>query len=393
MLLGIDGGTWGNRRGYGRFTRELVKALAATDSGHAWALFLDPFTSRDEVPGNVEVITVRTTQAPSEAASATGRRSIRDIWAMSRAIRARGVEAIVFPSVYTFVPVLDRRVKSIVGIHDAIAERFPQLVFGSRRARLFWTMKVRAAVSWATRLFTVSDYARAALAAHFGIDADRFAVVPEAPAPAFRPVADEARIAAACASVGVAPGTRTVMYFGGISPHKNIGMLVDVFSDLSRDASFSDVRLLIVGDYTHDVFYSAYPALRARVAAQCPGAVIFTGPVDDARAACLLSVAQVLVLPSFDEGFGLPGVEAAACGAPVIATRSSALPDVLGDAAIYIDPAAPESLKGALVRVLESRELRTRMAALGLQRAAALSWRQSAVAMLAIIEGLPVRPL
>ena len=98
----------------------------------------------------------------------------------------------------------------------------------------------------------------------------------------------------------------------------------------------------------------------------------------------LLNLAQVLILPSMNEGFGLPAVEAAACGCPVIATIASPLPDLLGDGAVYIDPAKDGEIKRALIEVLESKDLRDRMSAAGRAAAMRLSWTAEAGRLLSV---------
>ncbi len=385
MRIGIDGGTWGNARGYGRFTRELVRALVRVDPHNSYTLFLDPFTGRDAVPANLPIVTVSTQQSPSRAASAEGYRSARDLWAFSRVIAAAPIDLIFYPSVYTFVPVL-RRMPVIVGVHDVIAERFPQYVFKHARARLFWTLKTRLAVWQATRVLTVSEHARRGIQDYFHLTPHKIRVTHEAPAAAFQPIADCEAVHAAKQRMGLEAGARVVIYFGGITPHKNLPMLVHVFAELIRDERFADVKLLIAGDYARDVFYSAYAALREQVEASCGGAVIFTGYVDDETAAHLLNGAQVCVLPSLDEGFGLPGIEAAACGTPLIATRSSAVPELLGDAALYIDPTNPNELRSALMRVLQDAELRHSMRERGLARARQLTWESAARRVVKVFE-------
>jgi glycosyltransferase involved in cell wall biosynthesis len=116
--------------------------------------------------------------------------------------------------------------------------------------------------------------------------------------------------------------------------------------------------------------------------------VIFTGYLPDAELVVLLNLATVLVLPSLMEGFGLPAVEAAACGCPVIATITSPLPMLLGDGGLYIDPAQSADLEVALACVLESEHLRQRMRAAGLMAARQLTWEAAARQMLNLIQQL-----
>src|SRR5262249_25070609 len=144
---------------------------------------------------------------------------------------------------------------------------------------------------------------------------------------------------AALRAKGIEGRRRTVVYVGGFSPHKNLDQLVRVFARLGAEAAYEDVDLVLVGEHGHETVLSCYPAIRDAVRASGLGRrVIFTGYLPDEDFVALLNVATVLVLPSMTEGFGLPAVEAAACGCPVIATAASPLPVLLGDAACFIDP-------------------------------------------------------
>jgi glycosyltransferase involved in cell wall biosynthesis len=179
------------------------------------------------------------------------------------------------------------------------------------------------------------------------------------------------------------PDARFFLYVGGIAPHKNLDALLAALDRLP-----GDVRLAIVGDFEHDAFLSAYPSLKARAQEALPGRVAFTGRLEDAAVAALMRLAQALVLPSFDEGFGLPAVEAAACGGAVIATRHSAIPEVLGDAALYIDPDDRASLEQAMATVLADPQRRAALGRRAAARAADWTWESAARRMLAIFEEL-----
>lgn len=390
MRIAIDGGTWGNQRGYGRYTREVVTALARRRR-HDYILVLDegtlsraqgqaargiaiPATRGSAIPDGLQVAAVSLSGAPSDAASADGFRTPRDMWRMGRALARCHADVIYFPSVYTFVPV-PARTPIAVTIHDVIAERFPSLIFATPRARLFWNAKLRLARWQAERILTVSAHAARGIHDVFGVPSDRLGVSGEAPAAVFTPVGDRARVQAmrqACCGAGDTDAV--IAYVGGVSPHKNLRALVRVFVRLLTERPAQSLHLVIVGDYEQDVFLSSYPVVRELVEREGRGRVRFTGRLPDTDLAALLSGVEAVVLPSFDEGFGLPAIEAAACGAAVIATQSSAIPDVLGDAALYIDPADDGSLHAALVRLLDDAALRTSMASRGGERARALTW-------------------
>jgi glycosyltransferase involved in cell wall biosynthesis len=317
-----------------------------------------------------------------DAASADGYRSLRDMWAISRALAREPGDCIFFPTVYSYVPVLSSK-PIVAGIHDVIAERLPQHVFDSARARRFWSAKVWLAARQAARVMTVSAHAADGIAAHLGVERSRIAVVGEAPAAVFAPGIDLLPGRRALEAAGIPAEGRFFLYVGGIAPHKNIGALLDAVQTLP-----ADVRLVLAGDVEHDNFLSAYPALKERASALGGGRVVFTGRLEDGAIAALMRLAQALVLPSFDEGFGLPAIEAAACGGAVIATRNSAMPEVLGEAALLIDPHDASSLRTALGRVLDDPVLRASLGERAALRARACTWDAAARRLIAMFEAL-----
>ena len=183
MQIGIDANCWANRRGYGRFTRELLQAMLAADRHNTYWFFLDSDTQRQavDIPSRVQQVIVPTSRAAVEAASADGSRSPRDLWAMSEAVRRHRpvLDVFYFPSVYTFYP-LRIHTPVAVCIHDTIPERFPNLVFSNRKARFLWGLKVRWAVRQAKMILTVTQTSQRTISDHFGITSERIRVVPDA---------------------------------------------------------------------------------------------------------------------------------------------------------------------------------------------------------------------
>src|SRR5215831_14960686 len=122
MRIGIDGCCWSNRRGFGRFTRELVSSLVALD-GPEYVIFVDQETARDnQLPSQASIVTAPTRVAPTRAASANGRRSFGDLWTLTRSVLNQKIDVFFFPAVYSFYPILGS-VKVVVTIHDLIADR------------------------------------------------------------------------------------------------------------------------------------------------------------------------------------------------------------------------------------------------------------------------------
>jgi glycosyltransferase involved in cell wall biosynthesis len=385
MRIGVDATCWSNRRGYGRFARALLTATLEADRANEYVFFVDYPSDEFPLPQKVEVVRVAADVPTVKAAAANGSRSVRDMWAMSRAFRSREFDLFFFPSVYSYVPPFSG-VPQLVTIHDVIPELFPELVFPSRRSKLFWRAKVTLGVAQARLVLTVSEYSRQRLAETLRIPLSRMRVVSESSDPVFRKV-EGGKPTALLERLGLKPGVRFAAYVGGFSPHKNLPLLVDVFHDLQKRGGFDDVKLVFGGDYEGDVFFSGYRQLIEQVKQLgLEERVIFTGYLRDDDLLALLNMTQVLLLPSFCEGFGLPAVEAAACGAPVIATTRSPLPELLGDGAIVLEPDDRTGWTDALAAVLGDPARRARLAAAAHAEAQKLSWQNSAQQLLAIFD-------
>jgi glycosyltransferase involved in cell wall biosynthesis len=299
------------------------------------------------------------------------------MWRMSRAMSNAALDLLLFPTVYTYVPVISPA-KKLLMIHDVIAEKYPHLTLPSSFARLFWNAKVKLGRMQADAILTVSDYSRMGITEHFGVSSERIFVVGEASDPVFR-VLDEPTIQSIPELKALGLRERFIVYVGGFSPHKNLETLVSVFAKITQQESLRDLQLVLVGEYKKEVFHSAYQAIRQQIEQlSLSDQVIFTGYLPDEQLVTLLNLATVLVLPSFSEGFGLPAVEAAACGCPVIATKESALPAVLRNAALYFDPTSPDELASALLCVLNSEQQHAMMRQRGLAITAHLTWHEAA---------------
>jgi alpha-1,3-rhamnosyl/mannosyltransferase len=300
-------------------------------------------------------------------------------------VAAERLDAFYFPSLYSFFPI-PSRVPVAVAIHDTIPERHGAIVFPSRRTRWLWNAKSRWARWQARTVITVSEYARRSIHEVMGIPLERIAVTPEAPSPVFAPVEDPGPRRRWLAGRGIPEDARYLLYVGGFNPHKN---LVGLVRSLARAAgrAGSRTRLLLVGDHERDVFHHEVGAIRAAVsAAGLDGRVHWLGFVPDPELRHLYAGARALVLPSLEEGFGLPAVEAAACGAPCVATRESPLPEVLEGGGIFFDPREEGALAAALTAILGDDERRDALAERARARAAALSWDVTARCTLEALE-------
>ena len=269
---------------------------------------------------------------------------------------------------------------TLLTVYDLIALLHPQTV--SLRARLLFRLTTRLALAAADRVLTISASARDDLLAHFPIAAERVTAIPLAADPRFRPqpAAEIARV-----REKYSLPDRYIFYLGINKPHKNLPRLIEAYANLrTTHYALRNTPLIIAGAW--DI---RYPEARA-LAAPLGDAVRFLGPVDDADLPALHSGAALFAFPSLYEGFGLPVLEAMACGAPVICGNRSSLPEVAGDAALLVDPTDTESIAAAIRRLLEDDGLRRSMAERSLAQAARFSWPRTAAETLAVYREMAV---
>lgn len=327
--------------------------------------------------GNVRLIEVALQESPVEAASSTSSRSPRDLLRLTRAVGRERLDAFLSPSVYTYFP-LPLGLPSVVTIHDTIPERFPHLTLPSRRARLFWAVKVRFALAQARIVLTVSDYSARLISDQYGVDPARIRVAVEAPAATYRP-SSSVDVEQVRQAFGLPASGRWFVYVGGFNPHKRLDVVLRAHARVARDFADNPPHLLLVGTRSADVFHHELGQLDAIVAAEGTGSLVhWVGFVEDETLRHLLSGAEASLLPSEAEGFGLPSVEAAACGTPVIATTESPLPELLAGGGFFVKPGDIPAVQSAMSRLLSERGLRAELGAIAEARAAALSWDRTA---------------
>ncbi len=380
MRIGVDGGCWSNARGYGRFTRELLRALVARGGPHEWVVFFDEWTQPDlDLTGErVRVVRVPQQQAPSKAAAAEGYRSPTDLLRLTRAVWRERPEVFFSPSVYTYFP-LPPRQRAVVAIHDAIAERFPELTLPTRRARLFWRAKVGLALAQSDLVVTVSDYSAMELKRVLGVPREKVRIVHPAPSAAFGPGSTATEIASAAMRVGLRSGARWFIYVGGFNPHKRVDRLVRAHARVASESMPDAPHLLLVGNTDGDVFHENIQEVRQAIDDSGTNHLVhWTGYLADEELRHLHAGAIALVLISEAEGFGLPAVEAAACGTPVIATRASPLPAVLEGGGVFVEPDDERAVVDAMLALARDAGLRATMASGALRAARRLTWENAA---------------
>jgi glycosyltransferase involved in cell wall biosynthesis len=261
-------------------------------------------------------------------------------------------------------------------VHDLWLDRHPDYspkLFGQWAA----SARTRRTVWRAEKVITVSAFSADDIAERYGLPRERIAVVPNGVSEEFRPVLDPAAFGRLRRRIGLLE-VPFILFVGGADPRKNHQALARAVATRARE--LNEYYLVLVGDVVH-----RFGDLRRTVAeyrlgsrAVCPGRLGF----EELR--LLYSYADLFVFPSLYEGFGMPVLEAMACGAPVITSTTTALPEVAGDAALLVDPTNPEAVAEAMVRVLHDQTLRASLREKGFQRARQFTWEQAAQKTLAV---------
>jgi glycosyltransferase involved in cell wall biosynthesis len=259
--------------------------------------------------------------------------------------------------------------RSVVTLHDLAFLLYPGTHTPASRAYYAATGE---SVRRAQRVVAVSQRTASDAVRLLGVDPARVRVVYEAAGPEFAPRPREALLPLA-ARLGIPIDRPYLLFVGTLEPRKNVPLLLDAFA---RVRSSIDAHLVIVGarGWLDEPIFAAHA--RSGVA----DAAHFVGWLDEADLAVLYSHAGVLVLPSLYEGFGLPVLEAMACGAPVVSSNAGPLPEVAGDAAVLLPPVDATLWADTLVSILSQPRRAADLRARGLARAAQFSWDRAALA-------------
>jgi alpha-1,3-rhamnosyl/mannosyltransferase len=257
---------------------------------------------------------------------------------------------------------------AVVTVHDLSFVRAPELL--RARDRLLFRRFVPGSLRRARHIIAVSEFTRRDLADAYDIPLERITAIPNGVSEAFRPLPDAHRLVAD--RLGLAE--EYVLFVGALAPRKNPLALLEAFERVGR---VGGVHQLVLAGADR----GSGSAMRRRAdELGLTGRLRLLGHVAEADLPALYGSAQAVCVPSLYEGFGLPALEAMACGTPVVASGTTGLGEAVGDAALTFDPTSVDQIAAALERVLGDEALRTRLIAAGRARASAFTWRRSAEA-------------
>ena len=374
MRIAFDGTTLTpGRTGVGYYTEHLLQHLAREVEATGDELIVisnQPIDTAHPLPAHVKV-------------HVGMRFPLRIVWMQLMAARVlEDIRADVAHFTNGMIP-LGTAAARVVTIHDMSLELYPEC--HPLRRRMINRPLISVAARVADAVVTVSDSARDDLLQFHNVPASRVRVLHEAAGPDFRLIRDHRLRARIRMRYGLPE--RFVLYVGAIEPRKNLHRLVDAFASARRQGVGHE--LVCVGPYgwsSRDL-YEHVDRLGLRQV------VHFTGYVPAEDLPVIYNLSDFFVFPSIYEGFGLPVVEAMACGTPVITSNSSSLREIAGDAALTADPLSIEALAASLVRVAGDGTLRRELAARGLARAESFSWARTAREMLALYERVASVPV
>lgn len=365
------------RGGVDRYTYEIATRLIELDSDIRLTLFVPPGNKRPIIEGAAgrRVREIRVASAPHSLST------------LLRLARHVPLDADLFHSPFNVLP-RGLPCAAVTTVHDVMWLQDPRYISSFALKRLvtgtYYRVGIFQALRLSDRILTVSEATKRAITAIRPELSGRIRVTPNGADPFFHPI-DRAEAETATERL-VPRGTRFVLVVGNLSPHKNHLRAIEAF--LRAYANDPTVRLVVVRRFRRLDFGMSTLARRADVRER----VIFLPVVSDIELRALYNRALVLLFPSLAEGFGIPPLEAMACRTPVVTSNVSSLPEVVGDAAVQVDPRSVEAIAAGLERLRTDEALRRILVERGVARARGFTWDACARGTLACYQELLASP-
>jgi glycosyltransferase involved in cell wall biosynthesis len=373
MRIGLDGiPLTALKTGVGHYTFELACALARVAPESNFEVVYPSNLSRATTEQNDSISLPANLEIKRIQVGPLGR-----YWwstGLPRYVRSSGIE--LFHGTNYDVPPW-RQCATVLTIHDLSFLIHPETHEQRRvsRSRRRLPLMARAA----NAVIVPTESVRGEVCDHLGVSAEKVFAVPEAARACFTRMELEATEDVR-RRLGI--GADFLLTVGTIEPRKNLQTLVSTFEEVASGQSHPTLQLVIAGNrgWLNEPFFDALEKspMRKRI--------ILTEYLNDEELRALYSSCRAFVYPSIYEGFGLPPLEAMACGAPVITSRIPALEETTGGAAILVEPTNVQALAGSIVDLLDSDDLRSRLSALGQRRAAEFTWDRTARLTLDVYE-------
>lgn len=365
--IGVDiSRSVGNPTGVGWYALQLVRGLAETDTENRYILYplfwhCHPPDYRDAyqpMSSNFQVWDKNRDFEELKKRWSDSGPPPREVLGPIELLHSTGYTAPYVPGI-----------RLVVTIHDMSFLTHPH--FHTEANRRFCTVQTLRAARFAHALICVSQSTANDLRKYLHVPKERVFVIPEAAGPEYRRVVDSERIAATLARLDIQENF--ILFVGTVEPRKNLTALIEAFASIKKDRSRREWLVVAGGSgWLNEQIYRRVEEL------DLTRSVRFLGYVSTDELVVLYSSCRAFVYPSLYEGFGLPVLEAMACGAPVITSTVSSLPEVAGDAALTVDPKSPETMAAAMNSVLGDSSLRSELRQKGVERSSVFSWHKTA---------------
>jgi len=366
-----------NRRGIGNYTLELICNLAELDNKNNYILYIDTNDKENILPKRENF---RISQlAPRNYA-------IWEQYVLPKQAKIDGID-LLHCTGNTSPIYLDKSIKLVTTIHDVMFLKDNQVLAQSeslyqRCGRFYRKTIVSRAISRANKIITISGFSKDDIKKHISnlndIDID---VIYESCASRFCILNKEDAMEAIASEFGIED--KYFLTLGAIDPRKNTELILNTFIAL-KEAGRIKEKLVVVGlpNWKQTKYHKIVQL------SKCSGEVVFTNFINEDDLVKLYNGAIAFLYPSLYEGFGLPPLEAMACGTPVITSNTTSIPEIVGNAALLIDPTNGEELSGAIVKLSGDNTLRVELIQKGFLQVAKYSWRKMAQETLQLYENL-----
>jgi len=367
MQIGIDARlTHYHKAGISRYTLQLIDALARCEADDDRFVVLESFRSKKRI---------LTSSSFSSRRVYTPSHHRLEQWTLPLELAFMGLDVLHSPD---FIPPFRRNCRSVITIHDLVFIIYPQ--FLTKDAARYYS-QIDEAVKRTDAIIAVSEATKRDIVQSLGVPEHKVTVIYEAASPVFCKMDRPDLKQRVRGRFGVK--SDFVLFVSTIEPRKNVPTLLRAFRQLLADYHV-DIKLVLAGakGWLYDEVFQVAQDLNLM------DDVLFLGRVSTEELVWLYNTAQALVAPSIYEGFGLPPLEAMACGTPVVVSNVSSFPEIVADAGLLVDPYAVDELTVAIWRLLSDSELRESLIEKGLKRAASFSWDRAAEQTLKLYHSL-----
>lgn len=361
MTIGIYGRGLANRAGIGRYTRELLRSLFELPTDHRFLVFVGEATAREhaDLLGDRAIVL-----------GGGGDRIVEEQIALPRALRKHRIDLFHNPD-FTLPFLLPRSIPALVTVHDVAYARLPDS--NSLKSKLLLKSLVPFSIQRARAVITVSRFSRSEIVGLYPISPEKIQVIPNGIESRFMPPGME-QIEAIRRRYEL-PSERVVLYLGGIEPRKNLGRLAEAVAKIPH------ATLAIAGGQNRNA-----EAILQEVQTHLGERLRLLGFVPDDDLPALYGAATVFAYPSLYEGFGIPPLEAMACGTPVVTSSVSSLPEAVGDAATLVDPTNADAIAEGIRELLDNDRLRRSRIKPGIEQAKSFAWPNIAAQTMALYD-------